>query len=88
MSDFCEDFTVIRKERSQQTKKVTCFRSKCERSRVDPLPSLLFNTVLQFSLEEDLKRWQAKQKGIRLINKKEDCLTNLRFADDVPSFSK
>ena len=52
----------------------------------DPLSSLLFNTVLQFSLESDLKRWQEKQKGIRLSDK-EDCLTNLRFADDVLLFS-
>ena len=51
------------------------------------MSSLLFNTVLQFSLEDDLKRWQEKQKGIRLSNEKEDCLTNLRFADDVLLFS-
>ena len=49
----------------------------------DPLSSLLYNTVLQFSLEGDLKWWQEKQKGIRLSDKAEDCLTNLRFADDV-----
>ena len=53
----------------------------------DPLSSLPFNTVLQFSLEGDLKRWQEKQNGIRLSDKKEDCLTNLRFADDVLLFS-
>ena len=41
------------------------------------------NTVLQFSLEEDLKKWQEKQKGIRLTKKKKYCLRNLRFADDV-----
>ena len=51
------------------------------------MSSLLFNTVLQFSLEEDLKRWQEKDKGIRLSDKKEDSLTNLRFADDVLLFS-
>ena len=28
----------------------------------DPLSSLLFKSVLQFSLESDLKRWQEKQK--------------------------
>ena len=28
----------------------------------DPLSSPLFITVLQFSLEDDLKRWQGKQK--------------------------
>ena len=54
----------------------------------DPLSSLLFNTVLQYSLESDLKRWQEKQKGIRLSDKTEDCLTKLRFADDVLLFSK
>ena len=54
----------------------------------DPLFSLLFNTVLQFLLENDLKRWQEKQKGIKLSDKKEDCLTNLRFADDVLLFSR
>ena len=53
----------------------------------DPLSSLLFNTVLQYSLEEDLKRWQEMRKGIRLSDKTEDCLTNLRFADDVLLFS-
>ena len=53
----------------------------------DPLSSLLFNTVLQYSLENNLKRWQEKQKGIKLSDKTEDCLTNLRFADDVLLFS-
>ena len=53
----------------------------------DPLSSLLFNTVLQYSLEEDLKRWQEKGKGIKLSDATEDCLTNLRFADDVLLFS-
>ena len=43
--------------------------------------------MLQFSLEGDLKRWQEKQKGIRLSDKTEDCLTNLRFADDVLLYS-
>ena len=63
------------------------FPSKGETKQGDPLSSLLFNPVLQFSLECDLKRWQAKQKGIRLSDKKEDCLTNFRFADDVLLFS-
>ena len=49
----------------------------------DPLSSLLLNTVLQFSVESDLKLWQEKQKGIRLSDKTEDRLTNLRFADEI-----
>ena len=53
----------------------------------DLLSSLLYNTVLQFSLEEDLKRRQEKRTGIRLSVKKDDCLTNLRFADNVLLFS-
>ena len=63
------------------------FPIKLETKQGNLLSSLLFNTVLQFSLEGDLKRWQEKQKGIRLSDKKEDCLTNLRFADDVLLFS-
>ena len=53
----------------------------------DPLSSLLFNTVLQYSLENNLTKWEENKKGIRLSDKTEDCLTNLRFADDVPLFS-
>ena len=48
----------------------------------DPVSSLLFNTVLQFVLEDDLHKWQEKHKGIHLSDKKKDCLTNLRLADD------
>ena len=53
----------------------------------DPLSSLMFNTVLQYSLEDNLKKWQEHKKGIRLSDEVEDCLTNLRFADDVLLFS-
>ena len=53
----------------------------------DPLSSLLFNTVLQYSLETNLKKWQESKKGIKLSDKTEDCLTNLRFADVVLLFS-
>ena len=53
----------------------------------DPLSSLLFNTVLQYSLESNLTKWQENKKGIRLSDKADDCLTNLRFADDVLLFS-
>ena len=53
----------------------------------DPLSSLWFNTVLQYSLKDNLDRWQEKRKGINLSDATEDCLTNLRFADDVLLFS-
>ena len=59
------------------------FPTKRGTNQGDPLSSLLSNTVLQYSLEEDLKRWQEKRKGIRLSDATEDCLTNLKFADDV-----
>ena len=54
----------------------------------DPLSSLLFNTVLQNSLKEVTQRWQKKKgMGIHLSDQDHDCLTNLRFADDVPLFA-
>ena len=54
----------------------------------DPLSSLLFNTVLQKALEEDIPRWQKKRgRGICLGDNDHDCLTNMRFADDVLLFA-
>ena len=53
----------------------------------DPLSSLLFNTVLQSSLKKFTERWQKKKgMGIFLSDHDHDCLTNLRFADDVLLF--
>ena len=43
--------------------------------------------MLQYSLETYLTTWQENKEGIRLSDKTEDCLTNLRFADDVLLFS-
>ena len=68
-------------------KESDAFPIKRETKQGDPLSSLLFNTVLQYSLENDLKQCQEKRRGIRLSDKAEDCLTNLRFADDVLLFS-
>ena len=54
----------------------------------DPLSTLLFNTVLQNSLKEVTQRWQKKRgMGIYLNDYDHDCLTNLRFVDDVLLFA-
>ena len=54
----------------------------------DPLSTLLFNTVLQSSLKEVTQRWQKKiGMGIYPSDHDHDCLTNLRFADDVILFA-
>ena len=55
----------------------------------DPLSSLLFNTVLQYSLKDDIQRWQKikgtgkRGKSIYLSDNDHDCLTDVRFADDA-----
>ena len=52
------------------------------------MSSLLFNTVLQNPLKEVIQRWQKKKgMGIYLSDHDHDCLTNLRFADDVLLFA-
>ena len=54
----------------------------------DPLSSLLFNTVLQYALKNVVLKWQrTKGMGIYLSDQDRDCLTNLRFADDVMLFA-
>ena len=54
----------------------------------DPLFGLLFNTVLQNALKEVTQRWQKKKGiGIYLSDQDHDCLTNMRFADDVLLFT-
>ena len=53
----------------------------------DPLSRLLFNTVLQAALKDGLERWREKDMGISLGDQQADCLSNLRFADDVTLFS-
>ena len=46
--------------------------------------SLLLNTVLQYALKNVIQRWQKKRgMGFYLSDQERDCLTNLRFADDV-----
>ena len=54
----------------------------------DPLSSLLFNTVVHNSLNDDIQRLQKRKgMGIYLSDHDHDCLTNLRFADDVLLFA-
>ena len=51
-------------------KESTVFQIKRGTKQGDPVSSLLFNTVLQHALENDLKKWQQKKnKGIRLSDK-------------------
>ena len=64
------------------------FEIKKGTKQSDPLSSLLFNTVLQNSLKEVTQRWQKKKgMGIYMSDQDHDCLTNLRFADDVLLFA-
>ena len=52
------------------------------------MSSLLFNMVLQNSSKDEIQRWQKKKgMGIYLCDQERDCLTNLRFADDVMLFA-
>ena len=54
----------------------------------DLLSSLLFNMVLQNSINDDIQRWQKKKgMGIYLSDNDHDRLTNLRFADDMLLFA-
>ena len=52
------------------------FEMKKGTKQVDPLSSLLFNTVLQKALEKDIPRWQKKKGiGVFLSDNDHDCLT-------------
>ena len=45
----------------------------------DPLSSLLFDTVLKYSLKDEINQWRkGKGMGICLSDHDHDCLTNLR----------
>ena len=49
----------------------------------DPLQSRLGNSVLQSAMEKNMETWNERGFGIELSNEKRDCISNLRFADDV-----
>ena len=63
------------------------FETKKGTKQGDPLPSLLFFNVLQVAMKNDLANCQKKGMGLRLGDSESDCLTNLRFADDVLLFA-
>ena len=64
------------------------FKIKKRTMQGDPLSGLLFNTALQVALKGDRPRWQKKKgMGICLGDCDLDCLTNLRYADDVLLFA-
>ena len=68
----------------QTDKESNIFEIRKGTKQGDPLSSLLFNTVLQYSLNNDIQRWQKKKgMGIYLSDNDHDCLTNLGFPDDV-----
>ena len=69
-------------------REVDMFEIKGGPSQGDSLSSLLFNIVLQVALKDDLPRWQKKKgRGICSGDGDHDCLTNMRFADDVLLFA-
>ena len=81
-------FTETRRLRYRQTKRAKFSTSKKGSKQGDPMSSLLFNTVLQYSLKDEIQRWQKKKgMGIHLSDHDRHCLTNLRFADDVMLFA-
>ena len=64
------------------------FETKRRTKQGDPLTSLLFNTVLQMALKDDVTRWQKLQgMGTCLGGSESHCFANLRSADDVLLFS-
>ena len=83
------DYISLLKKASVQTdEESNMFEIKKGTKQGDPLSSLLFNTVLQNSLNDDIQRWQKKKSlGIYLSDNDHDCFTNLRFADDVLLFA-
>ena len=44
---------------------------------------LILDLVVESRTEKDMKTWSEKGLGIKLSDEKGDCISNLRFADDV-----
>ena len=84
LENFCREqkATVLTDEGSDM------FEIKKGTKQGDPSSSLLFNTVLQKALEEEIPRWQKKRgMGLCLSDNDHDCLTYMGFADDVLLFA-
>ena len=89
-----EDISLLKKLYKDQKAPVqtdvesNMFEIKKGTKQGDHLSSVIFNTVLQKALEEDIPRWHKKRgMGICLSDNDHDTLTNLRFADDVLLFA-
>ena len=64
------------------------FEIKKRTNQGDPLTSVLYNTVLQKALGKTFRAVKKKRgMGIYLSDNDHDCLTNMRFADDVLLFA-
>ena len=81
--------TETRRLRYRQTKRATFSTSRKDLSKEIRCPACCsFNTVLQYSLKDEIQRWHKKKgMGIYLSGHDRDCLTNLRSADDVMLFA-
>ena len=49
----------------------------------DPLSSMLFDSVLQFAMEDDLKTWREEWMVIKVGVAQSHCISHWRFADEV-----
>ena len=85
--DYYNGFTASKRVPFWLTKKATHFQSNGERSMENHYP-------LYYSTRSCNTHWRMIwnngrriEKGFRLSDKTDDCLTNLRFADDVIFFS-
>ena len=66
----------------QRPESICTDRRREQHVRDQEKTKLLFNTVLQNSLKDDIQRWQKKKgMGMYLSDNDRDCLTNLRVAD-------
>ena len=86
--DFMRRLFAEQKGSVSTDKESDIFEIQRRMKQCDLVSRLLFNTVLQMALSDDVERWQiSKGMGFRLGDHESDCLTNFHFADDVLLFS-